>query len=79
MFPLVSTSCAEMIAENGITIARRTVAKHREELNIRPSNLRKVCFDCPNHSGRICQIRESEKAYRASRGLRNRVLPTCKA
>ena len=32
----------EMLADKGITIARRTVAKYRTELNILPSNLRKV-------------------------------------
>jgi DNA-directed RNA polymerase specialized sigma54-like protein len=31
-----------MVAEKGITIARRTVAKYREDLNILSSNLRKV-------------------------------------
>ena len=32
----------KMLAEKGINIARRTVAKYRAELNILPSNLRKV-------------------------------------
>jgi RNA polymerase sigma-54 factor len=31
-----------MLAQKGIVIARRTVAKYRSELNILPSNLRKV-------------------------------------
>ena len=31
-----------MLAEKGIVIARRTVAKYRSELNILPSNLRKI-------------------------------------
>ena len=31
-----------MLGEKGIVIARRTVAKYRSELNILPSNLRKV-------------------------------------
>jgi len=30
-----------MLADKGIVIARRTVAKYRSELNILPSNLRK--------------------------------------
>ena len=32
----------QMLQEKGIVIARRTVAKYRSELNILPSNLRKV-------------------------------------
>jgi RNA polymerase sigma-54 factor len=31
-----------MLAQRGILIARRTVAKYRSELGILPSNLRKV-------------------------------------
>ena len=40
--PLADQEVVKMIAEKGITIARRTVAKYREELGILPSNLRKV-------------------------------------
>jgi RNA polymerase sigma-54 factor len=40
--PLADQEVVKMIAEKGVTIARRTVAKYREELNILPSNLRKV-------------------------------------
>jgi RNA polymerase sigma-54 factor len=32
----------DLPGEKGITIARRTVAKYRDELGIQPSNLRKV-------------------------------------
>ena len=32
----------EILSERGIPIARRTVAKYRSELNILPSNLRKM-------------------------------------
>ena len=32
----------KMLKDKGIVIARRTVAKYRSELNILPSNLRKV-------------------------------------
>jgi RNA polymerase sigma-54 factor len=35
----------DALGEKGITIARRTVAKYRDELNILPSNLRKVYFE----------------------------------
>jgi RNA polymerase sigma-54 factor len=35
-------SDVKMLGEKGISIARRTVAKYRDELNILPSNLRKV-------------------------------------
>ena len=40
--PLSDQEVVKMLGEKGITIARRTVAKYRDELNILPSNLRKV-------------------------------------
>jgi len=40
--PLSDQEVVRMLKENGIVIARRTVAKYRTELNILPSNLRKV-------------------------------------
>ena len=40
--PLSDQEVVLMLAEKGIVIARRTVAKYRCELNILPSNLRKV-------------------------------------
>lgn len=40
--PLSDQEVVEMLAAKGIVIARRTVAKYRTELNILPSNLRKV-------------------------------------
>jgi RNA polymerase sigma-54 factor len=40
--PLSDQEVVRMLGEKGITIARRTVAKYRDELNILPSNLRKV-------------------------------------
>jgi RNA polymerase sigma-54 factor len=40
--PLSDDDVAGMLKEKGIVIARRTVAKYRGELNILPSNLRKV-------------------------------------
>ena len=40
--PLSDQEIVEMLKEKGIKIARRTVAKYRSELNILPSNLRKV-------------------------------------
>jgi RNA polymerase sigma-54 factor len=40
--PLSDQEVVKMVGEKGITIARRTVAKYRDELNILPSNLRKV-------------------------------------
>jgi RNA polymerase sigma-54 factor len=42
MKPLSDQEVVLMLAEKGIVIARRTVAKYRSELNILPSNLRKV-------------------------------------
>ena len=39
--PLSDAKIAEILASEGITIARRTVAKYREELGIAPKNLRK--------------------------------------
>jgi RNA polymerase sigma-54 factor len=40
--PLSDQQIVAMLSERGIVIARRTVAKYRSELNILPSNLRKV-------------------------------------
>ncbi len=40
--PLSDQEVVKMLSEKGITIARRTVAKYRDELGILPSNLRKV-------------------------------------
>jgi RNA polymerase sigma-54 factor len=40
--PLSDQEVVQMLAGKGIVIARRTVAKYRSELNILPSNLRKV-------------------------------------
>ena len=40
--PLSDQEVVKMLKEKGIVIARRTVAKYRTELNILPSNLRKV-------------------------------------
>jgi len=40
--PLSDQEIVRMLQEKGIVIARRTVAKYRAELNILPSNLRKV-------------------------------------
>jgi RNA polymerase sigma-54 factor len=40
--PLSDQEVVKMLSDKGILIARRTVAKYRTELNILPSNLRKV-------------------------------------
>jgi RNA polymerase sigma-54 factor len=40
--PLSDQEVVKILSEKGIQIARRTVAKYRAELNILPSNLRKV-------------------------------------
>lgn len=40
--PLSDDQVVKILKEKGIVIARRTVAKYRSELNILPSNLRKV-------------------------------------
>ncbi len=40
--PLSDNQLADMLAEQGITVARRTVAKYREALKIAPANLRKT-------------------------------------
>jgi RNA polymerase sigma-54 factor len=40
--PLSDQEIVKMLGDKGIDIARRTVAKYRAELNILPSNLRKV-------------------------------------
>ena len=40
--PLSDQEVVKMLADKGIVNARRTVAKYRGELNILPSNLRRV-------------------------------------
>jgi RNA polymerase sigma-54 factor len=40
--PLSDESLMKALAKQGITVARRTVAKYREQLNILPSHLRKT-------------------------------------
>ncbi|MFA6545385.1 MAG: RNA polymerase sigma-54 factor, partial [Limisphaerales bacterium] len=40
--PLSDDAIVKLLVAKGITIARRTVAKYRGELNILPSNLRRV-------------------------------------
>jgi RNA polymerase sigma-54 factor len=39
--PISDSKIAEMLGEQGINVARRTIAKYRESMNIPPSNLRK--------------------------------------
>lgn len=39
--PLSDSKIAEMLAEDGVSVARRTVAKYREELGIPAKTLRK--------------------------------------
>jgi RNA polymerase sigma-54 factor len=40
--PLSDQEVVKMLTDKGVTIARRTVAKYRDELGILPSNLRRV-------------------------------------
>ena len=40
--PLSDSKIAELIGEQGIQVARRTVAKYREAMGIAPSNERKI-------------------------------------
>jgi RNA polymerase sigma-54 factor len=40
--PLSDNQLSEMLKEQGIDCARRTVAKYREALKIAPANLRKT-------------------------------------
>jgi RNA polymerase sigma-54 factor len=39
--PLSDSKIASLLAEQGIKVARRTIAKYRESLSIPPSNQRK--------------------------------------
>jgi RNA polymerase sigma-54 factor len=39
--PLTDSRMAEILAQQGIIVARRTVAKYRESMSILPVNLRK--------------------------------------
>jgi RNA polymerase sigma-54 factor len=40
--PLSDSTLSQMLEEQGIQVARRTVAKYREALKIAPANLRKA-------------------------------------
>ncbi|MEI8267637.1 MAG: RNA polymerase factor sigma-54, partial [Betaproteobacteria bacterium] len=40
--PLSDSTLSELLEEQGIQVARRTVAKYREALKIAPANLRKA-------------------------------------
>ncbi|HMV21964.1 MAG TPA: RNA polymerase factor sigma-54, partial [Rhodocyclaceae bacterium] len=40
--PLSDSQISEILGQQGIVVARRTVAKYREALNIPPVNLRKT-------------------------------------
>ena len=39
--PLSDSQISEILGQQGIVVARRTIAKYREALNISPANLRK--------------------------------------
>ena len=39
--PISDNRIAELLSQQGIRVARRTVAKYRESMNIPPSNMRK--------------------------------------
>jgi len=41
--PLSDQEIVEVLAERGLKVARRTIAKYREQLGILPSHLRKSC------------------------------------
>ena len=40
--PLTDSQITTLLAKQGIIVARRTIAKYRESLNIPPANLRKM-------------------------------------
>jgi RNA polymerase sigma-54 factor len=40
--PLTDSKIADMLGEQGILVARRTIAKYRESLQIPPVNMRKA-------------------------------------
>jgi RNA polymerase sigma-54 factor len=42
--PLSDAKLCDMLKDQGVIVARRTVAKYREQLNIAPSNERKRLF-----------------------------------
>ena len=41
--PLSDQEIVEVLSERGLKVARRTIAKYREQLGILPSHLRKSC------------------------------------
>ena len=50
--PLTDSRIAELLGEQGIIVARRTIAKYREALSIPPVNLRKAL----RTSGLVCDV-----------------------
>ncbi len=50
--PLSDSQVSEMLKEQGIECARRTVAKYREALRIAPANLRKALVSTPDADAR---------------------------
>ena len=51
--PLSDSKIADLLSQQGILVARRTVAKYREAMKIPPSNARKQC-------GNGCQMQHSK-------------------
>lgn len=49
--PISDSKIAEMLAKQGINVARRTVAKYRESMNIPPSSQRKSLVDTRKSTG----------------------------
>src|SRR4030095_15385837 len=55
--PLSDAQIAEILGQGGLPLARRTVAKYREELRIPPSNLRKSVH---GRRDEVCRLRPLE-------------------
>jgi RNA polymerase sigma-54 factor len=49
--PISDSKIAEILAKQGINVARRTVAKYRESMNIPPSSQRKSLVDTRKSTG----------------------------
>jgi RNA polymerase sigma-54 factor len=49
--PISDSKIAETLAKQGINVARRTVAKYRESMNIPPSSQRKALIDTRKTTG----------------------------
>ena len=82
--PLSDSQISQMLEEQGIQVARRTVAKYREALKIAPANLRKTMralqarHACQDAAAALPALRRRRRGAARRRG-RARCCPTAPA